>query len=240
MQTLRILETVHIIESALVGHMYTDTPVETQHKELQVVANAYACAQRHVLQQILHLQLRPFTIAVVAHCPYVAGIYKECSIQIAEQTRTILHIGLKLYIARLVHIRQSRLIGVVTARTNAAHIEGTYAVGTAHIELLTVWSCTGIAVRPYHACIDMTHQLAVVRHLPRLAIVGLYLQELSVWVLEHRLSLLVPLLSARQIAKRQQIGSLAHRHLPIYRIAEGRARLISERIAHLRHKLVGH
>lgn len=44
MQTLTISEARHIIEAVFVGNVYTYTPVKTQHKEVEVISDAYACS----------------------------------------------------------------------------------------------------------------------------------------------------------------------------------------------------
>lgn len=38
MQALAVLETAHIVEASLVGHMQADAPVEADHEEVHIVA----------------------------------------------------------------------------------------------------------------------------------------------------------------------------------------------------------
>ena len=110
---------------------------------------------------------------------------------------------------------------MICTRTYAAHIEGTYAVGASHIELLAVRCADGIAVGPDKTGTDVTDELTVVAHGPCLAEVGLYLEELRIRILEHLLGFLVPLLAGCHISQRQEIGSLAHYHLPVDRTTIG-------------------
>ena len=44
LQTLAILKFTHIIESALVWHVNTNTPVNTNNKEIEVVAQPNTCS----------------------------------------------------------------------------------------------------------------------------------------------------------------------------------------------------
>lgn len=44
MQTLTISKARHIIKAVFVGNVYTYTPVKTQHKEVEVISDAYACS----------------------------------------------------------------------------------------------------------------------------------------------------------------------------------------------------
>ena len=89
---------------------------------------------------------------------------------------------------------------MIATRTDTAHVERTYAVGTTYIELLAVRRAYRIAIRPYNTHVHVSDERAVLRHLPRLAIVGLHFQELSVRILEHRLLLVSPLLAERHIS----------------------------------------
>jgi len=129
---------------------------------------------------------------------------------------------------------------MVATRTNAAHVERTDAIGTTYVELLAVGRTDSVAVCPYHAHIDVSDELAMFGQLPRLAIVGLHLQELRIRVLEHCFLLISPLLAERHITKRKKVGSLAQRHLPEDWVMKSGWRLVRERVAHLRHKLVAH
>ena len=220
--------------------MQTYTPIEAKHEEVEVIAYADARADRHLLKHVLRFEHRTRTVAVAAQRPHVACVEEQCAVEVAEHTRTILEVHLQLQVAGLVEIREVRSLGMIATRTDTAHVERTYAVGAAYIELLAVRCAYRIAIRPYNTHVHVSDERAVLRHLPRLAVVGLHFQKLSVRILEHRLLLVVPLLAERHVSERKQIGSLAHRHLPEDRIVKARRRLVCECVAHLRHKLVAH
>ena len=95
--------------------------------------------------------------------------------------------------------------GIVATWTNASNIESTYTISSTYIKLLAIRSRLGIAISPYHTRIDMSHYLTMLCHLPRLAQVGLNLQELCKWILKHLLARLFPPLSKSHIAYCQYV-----------------------------------
>ena len=109
MNGLAVAELGNVIESALARierHMKTYTPVETQHEEVEVVAQTYSRAESHFLQGVLKLEFGALAITVVTQGPHIAGIYKGCSVKVAEKIKAILKVKLQLYVACLVEIRQ--------------------------------------------------------------------------------------------------------------------------------------
>ena len=89
MQCLAVFEVWHVVESALVWQVQTDTPIDTYYEEFQVVAYANTCAHSHLLQRILQLKLALGTVVVVFQRPYVASIKEYGSIEIAKKSGAI-------------------------------------------------------------------------------------------------------------------------------------------------------
>ena len=90
MNGLAVAELGNVIESALARierHVKTYTPVETQHEEVEVVAQTYSRAESHFLQGVLKLELGALAITVVTQGPHIAGIYKGCSVKVAEKIK---------------------------------------------------------------------------------------------------------------------------------------------------------
>ena len=201
MQALSVAERRYVVETVLVRHVKTHAPVKAQHEELKVVAQTDACSQRGFLQQVLHLEQGICAVAVVTQCPHVARIEERGSVEIAEQAETVLEVGLQLKVSGLIHIRRTLAVSVISTGSDAAHIESPYAVGSSHIELLTVRRAFRIAVRPYESGADVPHKLTVVAHCLCLAEVGLYLEELRIRILEHLLVLAVPFFPRSQITE---------------------------------------
>ena len=85
------------------------------------------------------------------------------------------------------------------SRTHATYGEGADAVGTAHIEHLAVGHPVAVAIRPYIARIDVSHEVRRAVQSPRLGEVGLKLQELRVGVLEEFFVLLVPVVACEKV-----------------------------------------
>ena len=79
-QTLRVLEMVEVVETTLVGHVYAYAPVETQNKEVHVIAYAYTGTKSCLLKYVLQAKLRACAVAIIAQSPYVACIKEECTI----------------------------------------------------------------------------------------------------------------------------------------------------------------
>ena len=99
--------------------------------------------------------------------------------QVAEELGTILQVPDKLDGA----IAHEIVCGTVAealngTRADAAHREGTDAVGTAGIEHLAVGNPVAVAVMPDIACIDVTHKARRAVQPPRLGEVGFNLEEL--------------------------------------------------------------
>ena len=84
--------------------MKTDTPVNADHEEVEVVAQAYTCAHSHLAKHVLKLKLALWSIVVVLQRPYVTSIKEHRSIQIAKQSRSVFKVEEQLHISRLVEI----------------------------------------------------------------------------------------------------------------------------------------
>ena len=129
---------------------------------------------------------------------------------------------------------------MVTARTDAAHIEGTHAVGTAYIELLIIGRTLRVAITDYGAGIDMAQQRRLVGDAPLLDKIGLELDKLGEGVFEHRLVALGPSFAHHGIRRSQQVARLAGSYLPADGVAHRRRAVVGIGIGHLGYKLVAH
>ena len=56
-QTLAVAEARHVVETVLVRQVYAYAPVESQYKEVEVVAYAYARTERSLLKKFVEAQL---------------------------------------------------------------------------------------------------------------------------------------------------------------------------------------
>ena len=84
--------------------MQTDTPVNADNEEVEVVAQAYTCAHSHLAKHVLKLKLALWSIVVVLQRPHVTSIKEYCSIQIAKQSWPVFKVEEQLHISRLVKI----------------------------------------------------------------------------------------------------------------------------------------
>lgn len=60
MQCLGILETIDIVETApscIVRNMQTDAPIDTNHEETEIVAQADTCAEGYLSEETVELKL---------------------------------------------------------------------------------------------------------------------------------------------------------------------------------------
>ena len=138
MQGLCIAEVANVVEPAatrFVRNVQTNAPIQAEHEEADVVANAYPRAESQFLEEVGKVELRPRTAAVAVQRPHVAGVEEECPVQASHQMRPILHVCLHLNFARLLHIRPSERCRTVSAGTYLAHVESPDAVCSAHKEL---------------------------------------------------------------------------------------------------------
>ena len=133
--------------------MEGDSPVEAENQEGEVVADAYARAQGDVVEETLEGELGSGAGFVLTHQPYVARIEEDRAVQVSaehvrKEAEAVFEVRFELDVARLVHIRISRVVGwVKTSRTYGAHRKGTDAVRPAHVELLAIRRNGLVAVR---------------------------------------------------------------------------------------------
>ena len=84
--------------------MQTDTPVNADNEEVEVVAQAYTRAHSHLAKHVLKLKLALWPIVVVLQRPHVTSIKEHRSIQIAKQSWSVFKVEEQLHISRLVKI----------------------------------------------------------------------------------------------------------------------------------------
>ena len=144
-----VLEFPYVVVSAPVGigrSVESNAEVEAQYKELKVVAYAHAGTKGKIVEESGCLQGTTGALLVLTQEPYVAGIKEQGSLQTAHEGETIFHIGLKLEIARLVHIGIPGPGSGVAAGADSTYGKGAYAVSTADKELVAVGGHIGVAV----------------------------------------------------------------------------------------------
>ena len=97
----------HVVIAVLacvVRCVQTHTEVEADDQEVEVVAQAGACAERDVLSQSAQLELSLGLGGVVAQQPYVAGVEERGAVEIAGNGEAVLHVCLNLEVAHLVYV----------------------------------------------------------------------------------------------------------------------------------------
>lgn len=240
MYALRILKVVEIVEAMLVRQVQTYAPIKTQDEEIEVVAYAHTRTESHFAKHIARFERCSCAVVALAQRPNVACIEEECAIKTAKETRTILEVGLELNIASLVEVGNIGTVGVVSARSDATHIESTYAVSTTHIELLAIRRTLGVAISPNNTSIDVPNERVILTNAPCLGEIGLHFDELSVRIPKQTLLFLCPFLPESHISKRENIGRFAERQLPEDRVMICGRRLLCKGVAHLWHELVAH
>ena len=208
------VEAVEVEESALLGlvrHVQTDTPVESEDEEIEVVAYSHARSHGHLVEDALELELGVDQEVVefivvklqLVDVPHVSGIEEEGSMEVAEESLAVFEVSQKLHVAVLEEVGCLRIVesGEV-AGAYAADGECSHAVGASHIEQLAEGCCLGVGIGIDHSAAQMAHEGGVGGECPRLGEVGLHLDELGIGVLEHLLATLVPLASEGHIAER--------------------------------------
>ena len=170
--------------------------IKTQHHKLKVVAQAGAGVQRNLLGKGVEFELSSRTALVLFEQPHISSIYKKGTVEVAENTESVLDICFEFQRSCLVEVRVSRLlVGVIAAGAYAAHRKGSEAVGTTNIELLAVGCIIGVAVALYHPCHKASGDMVPGIYAVELSNLGCQLDELCVRVLEKVFVFLVPLLA---------------------------------------------
>ena len=150
MECLAVLEAVNVKEarlSCLVRYMQCKAPIKTENEEVEVITQSDTCSQCHITEEILQRELGVLIavlsfiqiVGTVLEVPYITGIQEKGAMEITKQLRTILQVTHKFDVAILHEVRDGFVfITGETARTQSANGEGSYAVGTAHIEQLGI------------------------------------------------------------------------------------------------------
>ena len=212
MQGLSVTKAAYIIESALscvIGHMQTDTPVETEHKEIEVVTQADTRTQRHLTIEPVELKGRSIHSGigggiplVLLHGPHISSIEEDGTIQSIEQSGAVFKVPQQLHITVLEQIREASLLHrLEVTRPDTSHGEGTDAVGASHTEHLAERCFSTVAIGIDHSSIEMSHQLRGTTQSPMLGEIGLYLHKLRIRIVEHLLVLGIPFLTESHIGQ---------------------------------------
>ena len=172
MDTHSVLEVRYVVvfgDSCFVRYVQGYSPVEAKYKERQVVSDTQTCSQCNIVEELVERKLRIGTCFVFPHQPYVSGIEKQCSVQIAsekvgENAEAILQVGFQLDISRFVYVRIGCVFGRMKASgTDRTYRESTYAVGSSYVELfvigsnglVTVCQITPAISRPAICCLSL-------------------------------------------------------------------------------------
>lgn len=141
--------TGNIIISAsfrIIGQMQRNTEVKTEHKNIHVVTDAYACPQGYLFRESFQTKLRIRTCLVLAQQPDVTRIQESSSPNALEDTETILYVRFETERTCLVEIRILAVFRVIATGTNTTHRKSTDTVGTTNVELFTIWGNRSITV----------------------------------------------------------------------------------------------
>ena len=216
MQSLSILETPDVVESALarvVRNMQTDAPVEPDDEEVQVVAQPDTSSHSKVFERAPEFEIRiiklfiDFLVAEIAvNIPDIAHVQEDGTFQITRQTCPIFKITLQLHVTILHQIRVlSVFIAGENARSEASDGESTDAVGSAHVETLAERRRRTVSVTVDQARTGMGHQLRRIAQAPPFGEICFHLDELRERILEQRLVLFVPFFASRHVGQGRQV-----------------------------------
>ena len=160
--------------------METEAPVDADDEEIEVVAQSDACARGQLAGQagetgagigegrvpLVDGLLLGGGEAVglvdghVCAAPHVAGIEEEGSVEAGEEAAAILEVEHQLRVAVLHEIGHLAVAqSGKGAGADAAHGEGSEAVGTAHVEAFAEGVADGVAVVPHDAGVEVSHEL---------------------------------------------------------------------------------
>ena len=214
-QAHAVLEAGNVVPAAaasVVRRVQADAHVETDDDEVEVVAQARARADSQ-LAEVLGVELTAGAVGVFAREPHVAGIEEHRAVEAAEEPRAQFDVGFKFHVARLVHIGVFAVGGTEVAWADAAHREGTHAVGTAHIELFGIGRAEGIAVRENHAAEGTGRKLDIAVDANGVVHLGCEFEELCEGVAEEFLVLPLKRFAESGVNARDKVAALLARYL---------------------------
>lgn len=251
MESLIVLEAV-VVEIARLArierHVQTDTPIETQNEEIEVVTQSDTGVQRQIVEETAKRELTigkystgVFVLIILIEVPDVTGIEEESTMKTAKQLATVFEVAYKLDIA-ILHEVGNGLIAIAreTTRTYATNGEGAKAVGSTHIKHLGIGQPVAIAIGIDESGINMTHDTGTAIERPRLGEVGLELHKLGIGILEEFLILIVPFLACSQHGQRDNVTRFGNGGFPTDGMQEVGRTGVGIGIAHLRDEVVLH
>ena len=172
----RLLERLHVVIATMtgvVGRMDAYAKVAAYNKHAYVETQTHSGTHGQIAEECAPLKLSTRTVGVVLQQPHITGIKEEGAVNGTEYRETVLGIALKLKRTGFIEIAVDIvLIGMITARTDAADGKRTHRVGTTHIELLAVRHLVTVAV-------GMSHAAKHSRHKPMLALYPSRVDNLS-------------------------------------------------------------
>ena len=89
MQALSITEMADVVETIFERHVQSHAPIDSQHEEVEVVAQTYARASSQLAQCVLQFKLASGTMDIFVQNPHVTSIEEHGSIELAKQPRPI-------------------------------------------------------------------------------------------------------------------------------------------------------
>ena len=131
--------------ACVIGRMDADANVETQDKEVEIVAEAEASAEGYVVSEVLGVDGSTRAVFVGLHEPYVACVEEDGTVEVADERETVLDVGFKFHVAGLVRDYEG-VIHLRKTRTDCSCLPSSQTVGTSCIEVFFERKCSRVSV----------------------------------------------------------------------------------------------
>ena len=177
-----IPEAAHIVVAALagiVGRMDTDSYIESEDEEVKVVAQAGACAEGDILEELAGVDGSTRTGRIGLHEPGITCIEEDGPFEVAHDGETVFSVEFELDVTDLIDITPLRVRWMVAARTYRSNAKSTNTVSTSHIEEVGIRCHRRVAVAPYGSEEGTGSNIAACGDGEGVAVLGRELQILS-------------------------------------------------------------
>ncbi len=157
-----------------------EAQIEAQQEISEVHAQTQAVGRSQLLVELVKLEHAPRLILIVADCPDISRIHKQCSLKHPEKLGSIFHIHIQQDIAALIDEVSHRILRVVRPGAQGAHAPSPDPIGATRVKTLFKRHHRRVEVRDGYAPAHMkSHGIARVE-IDRISVIGLGLDILRI------------------------------------------------------------
>ena len=121
--------------------------IKAENEIVEVEAKTHSIAHSYLLEEGVISKLSAWLVLVVAQGPHVAGIYKECTVDLPKEVCTIFEIDIQLHITSLVDKVDIAIFASKLSRTEISHTPSPHTIRTSREIAFFEGKNTAVAIR---------------------------------------------------------------------------------------------